>query len=162
MSKDNTQILNGLNLQVLGVGHLGKVKSIDQPDVSFEVVDDVSTGRLKAMYMTIKLGEYNPSILLQALQNNLRASSRVPFVVKGSIRQNSRDLPLMIVATGETHEIKDGSLEANKDVGREMKIKLDTYTKTVDGVPEIVFDDPNEIFLLNGVDQYAEFRANVL
>jgi len=142
MAKDNKQILNGLNLQVKGIGHLGKVNSVDQPDIEFEVVDDVSTGRLKVLYMTIKLGEYNPSILLQALDNNLRASARVPFIVKGSIRQNSRDLPLMIIATGETHQIKDGSLEANKDVGRELKIRLDTYTKTVDGIPEIVYDDP--------------------
>jgi len=162
MAQENKQLLTGLNLSVLGIGHIGKIDSIDQPDLEFEVVDDVSTGRLKTMFMTIKLGEYNNSLLQQTLQNNLKDNNKVPFVIKGNIRQNAKDIPLMIVARGEVHTVKDGTLEIGKTVQREMKIRLVTYSKTVAGIPEIIVDVPNEIFTIDGLDQYADFRANVL
>jgi P2 family phage contractile tail tube protein len=162
MAIENKQLLSGLNLSVAGVGHIGQINNIDQPDLEFEVVDGVSTGRLKTMFLTIKMGEYNNSLLQQVLQNNLKDNAKVSFVIKGNIHQNAKDIPLMILASGEVHIVKDGTLEINKAVQREMKIRITFYSKTVAGIPEIVVDVPNEIFLIDGIDQYADFRANVL
>ena len=162
MAQENKQLLTGLNLSILGVGYFGRIDNIDQPDLEFEVVDDVSTGRLKTMFLTMKLGEYNETLLEQVTQNNIKDNDKNAFVIKGNIRQNSKDIPLMITAKGEVHTVKDGTLEVKKASQREMKIKLSYYKKTVAGKDEIIVDDPNEIFSINGKDQYADFRANVL
>lgn len=59
---NNKQILSGLNLQILGIGHVGKVISIELPKIKFQVVDGVEIGILEDIYVTINVGKYNSSI----------------------------------------------------------------------------------------------------
>ena len=162
MAREDKSLLSGLNLQVAGVGHLGVTGKVTLPKMDFEVVDDISTGKLKTQTMDIEIKQYSKSVLGLMLQNNLNPNARVPLLLKGNIKKAGADVPLIITAKGEIHEVNDGSLEENKEVSRTIKIKLDFYNKIVDGVPEVVYDRLNEILMVEGVDLLAQYRQNVM
>jgi P2 family phage contractile tail tube protein len=146
----------------VGVGHLGITSKVTQPKLDFEVVKDVSTGKLKAQFMEFEITAFSNTMLGQVIQNNLKPQTRIPLVLKGNIKQDSQDIPVVITVTGEVHSVDDGVLEEGKEAVRKLKIKVDRYSKIVDGTPEVNFDRLNEILVVNGVDLLANYRTNVM
>jgi len=161
MARTDKDILNGLNASVQGVGHLGVTGKVEQPKLDMDVVDDISSGKLKAQYMTISFEKYSNIVMAEYNKNNLKPKDRLPLVLKGNIRRDATDVPLVITVQGEIHELDDGTLEEGKEVTRKVKIKVDRYTKTVDGKPEVVYDRLNDVMVIDGVDLLAEYRQNV-
>ncbi len=162
MARGDINIVSGLNVQAVGVGHLGTTSKVTQPKLDFEVVKDVSSGKLKAQYIEIDLAEFSNTMLDQVIQNNLTPSSRIPLILKGNIKQNAKDIPIVITVRGEIHSVDDGVMEEGKETIRKLKMKVDSYSKIVDGIAEINFDRQNEILVVNGTDLLAQYRSNVM
>jgi P2 family phage contractile tail tube protein len=161
MAKFDKDLLNGLNVSVQGVGHLGVTGKVEHPKLDMDVVDDISTGKLKAQYVTIPFEKFSSAVMAEYKNNNLKASDRRPLILKGNIRRDAVDVPIVLTMQGEIHELDDGSLEVGKEVGRKVKMRLDRYTKTVNGISEVVYDRINEVFIIDGKDLLAEYRQNV-
>jgi P2 family phage contractile tail tube protein len=111
--------------------------------------------------MTISFEKYSSIVMAEYNKNNLKPKDRLPLVLKGNIRRDATDVPLVITVQGEIHELDDGTLEEGKEVTRKVKIKVDRYTKTVNGIPEVVYDRLNDVMVIDGVDLLAEYRQNV-
>jgi len=161
MARTDKDILNGLNVSVQGTGHLGVTGKFEHPKLDMDIVDDISSGKLKSQYATITIEKFSSILMAEYKNNNLKPADRRPLVIKGNIRRDGMDVPMVITIQGEIHELDDGSLETNKEVSRKVKIKLDRYTKTVNGVSEVVYDRLNEILIIDGQDLLAEYRQNV-
>lgn len=162
MARRDINSLSGLNIQVAGVGHLGTTGKVVQPKLDFVLVEDVSTGKLKSQFLEVEVKEYSTSVMAIMMQNAITPSSRTPIIIKGNVKKDAKDIPIVITFRGEMHEMDDGALEAGKEVSRTVKVKLDFYSKIVDGVPEVNYDRLNEILMINGVDLLAQYRSNVM
>lgn len=110
MARTDKDILNGLNASVQGVGHLGVTGKVEQPKLDMDVVDDISSGKLKAQYMTISFEKYSSIVMAEYNKNNLKPKDRLPLVLKGNIRRDAVDVPLVVTVQGEIHELDDGTL----------------------------------------------------
>ena len=161
MARTDKDLLNGLNAQVQGTGHLGVTGGVTQPKLDFEVVDDISTGKLKAQYVEIEFTKYSKIVMAELKQNNIKPQNRKPIVLKGNIRRDAVDVPIVLTVQGEIHEMDDGKLEEGKGVSRKIKIKLDKYTKTVNNQREVTYSRLDDVYEVDGQDLLAEYRQNV-
>lgn len=71
------------------------------------------------------------------------------------------DSAIEILALGRISEIDMGGFKAKENTEMKVKMELSSYTYNVDGVPLIVIDIPNNIFMVKGIDMYAKRRKNL-
>ncbi len=161
MTKSIPNYLTGMTVFIDGVGLLGSAKTVKLPTVEqnretitaggFE--HSVNTGVFKEMEAELVLSEYNETIYNAWM-------SKMPIVVKGSIKAKGESYPVMAVFKGE-RIIDDGTLEQGKEVTRTVKVKCDFYSLTVNNVPQVLLDVENMIAQIQGTDYLADMRSHL-
>jgi len=157
------QFLTGQTVFIDGVGLLGTVKQIALPKVEqlretikqggFE--RSVSTGVFKALESEITLSEYHVSVYKSM-------NSKLPtFVIKGSLKQKDKKIPVIATIKGEI-DIDDGGWETGKETERKIKIYADFYQLEVNGETQVQIDVENMIALIDGVDHLEKLRSHIL
>lgn len=64
-----------------------------------------------------------------------------------------------IVQRGRYEEIDMGNAKAGEDTAHKVKVPLAYYKISINGRTEIEIDMLNSVFVVDGVDRYAEIRA---
>ncbi len=155
--------LVGMSVFIEGVGLLGKAKTIALPKVEqmretfvsggFE--RSANTGVFKAMESEINFSEFN-SHVARAMNND-----KPSFVIKGSIKQQGRDRPLVATLHGQ-FDFDDGNLEQGKETERKLKIFVDYYRFELDGKTQVELDVNNMIAIFDGKDHLEVLRKHIL
>ncbi|MDR1614394.1 MAG: phage major tail tube protein [Campylobacteraceae bacterium] len=88
-------------------------------------------------------------------------ASRIPFVLKGSLYQDKKSKPVVVILTGDIESITPTAWKSGEVVEQEIKLQVHFYSLTIDSIPVTVIDTRNMICLIGGVDYLADLRSHL-
>lgn len=161
------QIVRGLNVFVDGRSHAGVLEKAKLPVIELETEEhrgggmdlsvDVETGMkpLRAELTFSKLDPLNYGLL------NLSNNGQVNFTLRGSLDQDGRRVPVVLVMQGSWTKIDTGDWQVGKKINKTAALSLRYYALTIDGVPVVLIDVLNMKRIIGGVDQLSDHRKNL-
>jgi hypothetical protein len=149
-----SQNLTGLSIMIAGKNTFGYTdEGTKAPEFEFTTVDEESTGILKQPKMTLGVKNLGAEYIAHM-------SLGLPFVLKGNIRDDGEDKPLLITVQGQLQkmgsEIKEGD-----SVKRSFEIRIDMYSEIVDMIPTIIYSRNPYKCILAGIDMAPDFNSNL-
>lgn len=159
--------LKNLNTYVDGEGFLGTVSEFEEPKLAIATEEWRGGGMLgpvmldkglEAMEGTITMGGHVAQLIRKF--GAIRADAvRVRFVGAYQSDNGSSPEAVEVYMGGRFTEIDLGKAKAGDDTEQKYKVPLVYYRRVVDGRTEIEIDMLRGIFLVDGVDRYAEIMA---
>lgn len=119
------QVLQTLSIVMDGKNTFGKTGEFKPLDIEYEVVNEESTRLIKSPHITIGVEDLGQHYIDAFMRGE-------PFVLKGSIGDEGKDIPLMITLSGQIHKMKN-NIKVGDSIGREFDVRVDTYIERVDG-----------------------------
>ncbi|MFV0481356.1 MAG: phage major tail tube protein [Campylobacteraceae bacterium] len=166
MTRKIPQAVQDVNVYIDGRGHLGNIKNLKLPDFTQEMIEakgGISTkyanGSIAASELTFKMNVIDAELYWSYGLNTF--VNRVPLVIKGSIYQDTKSLPLVAIITGDFVSVSPAEIEAGKEVEVDVKLSVHFYELMVDNKQAVLFDTKNTICLIGGVDYFAQMRDNL-
>lgn len=158
-------IINEQNLFIEGLGFLGLASKIELPAIEFETIEqtgvykgEIATDILKAMIAKFTLKEYNP-VIWQALSK--RGVQSPSIYAKWDSKGKNINAPQVATFRGKIKKLED-NLEVGKEAELVFEMAVDFYKRESYGKTLLLIDTENLICEINGVDQWAAVKANVL
>lgn len=159
--------LKNLNTYVDGEGFLGTVSEFEEPKLAIATEEWRGGGMLgpvmldkglEAMEGTITMGGHVAQ-LIRKFGTTRVDGVRVRFV--GAYQADNGGAPqsVEVYIGGRFTEIDLGKAKAGDDTEQKYKVPLAYYRRVVDGRTEIEIDMLRGIFLVDGVDRYAQIMA---
>lgn len=150
----SAQALTGLSVLIGGKNTFGYTdEGTKSPEWEFETVNEESTGIVKQPKMTLAFNDLSASHIAHI-------AAGLPFVLKGNIRVDNEDKPMLITASGQLHKMS-GDIKVGDAVKREFEIRLDLYSEMVDSVPTVVYSRHPYNLILGGIPMAHNFSKNV-
>lgn len=156
--------LIGSAVYIEGDRYIGTVEDISLPDISFATIEsgtgikrETPVPILEAMSATIKISGDDKAIYKatsQQLGNTTTVTIRNDTT---TVRHDSLDVTL----GGRVKVFKAPTLKAGEKVETEVEIALDVYVYQVNGTKRLEIDAQNLICDIDGVDLFAQTRANL-
>jgi len=150
----SAQALTGLSVLIGGKNTFGYTdEGTKTPEWEFETVNEESTGIVKQPKMTLAFNDLSATHIAHI-------SAGLPFVLKGNIRVDGEDKPMLITATGQLHKMS-GEIKVGDAVKREFEIRLDLYSEMVDSIPTVVYSRHPYNLILGDIMMAPDFSKNV-
>jgi len=149
-------VLQTLAIIIDGKNTFGKTGEFKPLDVEYEVINEESTKLIKSPHITIGVGDLGQHYIDAFMREE-------PFILKGSIGDEGKDIPLMITVSGQIHKMKN-NVKVGDTIGREFDIRVDTYIERVDG-RETMRWNRDTMFLGyggNGINVLEDIAKNTL
>lgn len=166
--KFTPQAFSGGNVFIDGIGCIGILKSFEPPKLDYDTIEaTASIGKyekvlpsLKPLTTKIVVSDIN-AVTIAAL------STLIPKIIY--IKQNMTSVGItqqdtQIIAT-MGGVVKVGELpnyEMIKEVEHTFEMAVYNFTYEVNKKPLIVYDIENSIYAINGIDQFASIRQNIM
>lgn len=159
--------LKDLNAYVAGFGYKGKVASFEEPVLAMETEEILYGGMLgaveadrglKAMQAVITMGSQETGL---AREFGTASLTGTQIRLVGAYRADATSAPVSveIYIGGRFKEINFGTAERKKGVEHKYTCAVAYYRRVVNGADEIEIDMINGIFIVGGVDRYADIMA---
>ena len=84
----------------------------------------------------------------------------VNITLKGSLMQGGKNISFLATMEGDI-DVDDGNFKTKEMVQRKVKMFVDKYILEVDGKQNILFDVPNMIAQIDGVDYLETLRKQI-
>jgi len=160
--------INGVNVFIDGIGHLGVVEEIKLPEIKQKLESvvsggferDVQTGIFEKMEAEINLTEYSP-VAFAAMSANMKKGIPVVFICKANIVQDGKKKSVVATIAGDV-TINDNTLKSGETVKRTIHVSVRKYVWEVDGKQGVMIDTDNLIAVIDGVDVLEELRKNIM
>ncbi|MDR2100095.1 MAG: phage major tail tube protein [Campylobacteraceae bacterium] len=166
MGKLVPNTIQDVNAFLDGKGYLGVTKDLQLPAIAQKVVEtngavsaDYAAGALEKMELSFKLNIIDANTFLAFGINTFE--NRVPLVFKGSIYDEGKSKPAIVVVTGDIVSITPSAWNAGEVVEQEIKVSVHFYSLVIDSIPVILVDAKNMICMIGGRDFFADLRANL-
>lgn len=161
--------LKDMNLHLQGVGHRGIISEVTLPKLTQKVLEYRNGGMIAPLQAIMGLEkmevDFTNAGLVKTAIKDFGASAYDAVVARfsGSFQEDGSGGVSTLVATciGQYIEIDMGNAKVGDDTAHKAKLSLVYYQLDVDGVNWITIDIMNSIFLVFGVDRWAEIRAGV-
>ena len=154
-------VLREKNVFIEGVGFVGRVGSVDLPEVSFKQEEingrKIDTALLEPMEAKIEIYEVN-EVLWSAF--NKRIDELASFVVRESIVNNGVKTPLYFELGGWIDKLKDKSEKPGEGRSVEISLNVQVYKVELNGKVLNDIDIGNYICNIGGKDIYSEIRQH--
>lgn len=162
--------LININGYVDGVSYLGTIAEFEEPKLAF-TGDDIRNGGM--------LGPVKGDMGLEAMEATMTMGGHVAALIRrfGTTAVDGVQLRLVaayraddgtpaqgveIYIGGRFSEIDLGKGKPGEGTEHKYTIPLAYYRREVDGVVEVEIDMVNGVFLVDGIDRYAEIMAILL
>lgn len=159
--------LVNMNGFVDGEGYLGVISEFEQPKLAIATEDHRGGGMLGAVKLDMGL---------EALEATMTMAGHVAALIRmfGTTAIDGVQLRLVgayraddgtaaqaveIYLGGRFSEIDEGKAKAGDATEHKYTLPASYYRREVDGVVEVEIDMINGVFLVNGIDRYAEIMA---
>jgi len=150
----DAQLLTGLSIMIAGKNTFGYTgDGTKAPEFEFETVNEQSTGLVKQPKMTLEVLDLSAEYVTHIANGE-------PFVLKGNIRKDGEDKPLVVTVQGEVMKTS-GELKEGDATKRTFEIRVDMYTEVVDGKETISYVRMPYKFDLGGVPMAPDFNNNI-
>jgi len=159
------------NIYVGGVSYMGRAEEVSLPDVQAKMADHKALGMvgelelpagLQKMSMKIKWNSIYPDVMKQT-HNVFQAIDLQIYTNVETYEGGSRSGQAKCVVYVTAIPKKSGGLvfKAQDNVEREDEFNVTAYKMEIDDEEIIDIDIMNNIWRVNGVDQLAQYRANL-
>ncbi len=158
-------IMIASTVYVDGVGKLGNCEKIMVPKLKKKTEKFRSGGMLmerevalgyEMMEIEFDLHNYDPQV---AVQIGLFSRKNVPISVRGAFDGDTTQNALLMQCAGEFKEIDPGTFEPGKKAIMKCKAMLTSMKQTFGGNVLMDIDLLNNVYFVNGVDEYAWIRT---
>lgn len=161
------QIVSGLDIFLDGVGFLGTAQSVTLPKIEEEkqtieaggFARSINTGVFKQLEAEFEINEYNPAIFTSMIAGK-QSGKGVSITLKGSLTQGGKNVSFLATMEGDI-DVEDGSFKVKEMAQRKVKMYVDKYILEIDGKQNILFDVPNMVALIDGVDYLETLRKHI-
>lgn len=161
--------LKDMNLHLQGRGHKGIVSEVTLPKLTHKLIEFRNGGMLAPLQATVGLEklelDFTMGGLIKTALRDFGAAAYDAVVARfsGSYQEDGFGAVSTVEVTvmGQYTEIDMGNAKVGDDTAHKGKMALTYYQLDVDGVNWITIDVMNGVFIVFGVDRYAEIRAGV-
>lgn len=158
------------NAYVEGEGFLGKVAEFEQPKIAIATDDWRGGGMLGPVKLDMGLEGMEATLTFGGHEVGLyryfgtTSVDGVQVRLVGAYRADDGSAAQSVETYigGRFTEIDEGKSKAGEGTEHKFTVTLAYYRRVVDGVTEIEIDMINGVFLVNGVDRYAEIMSILL
>jgi len=163
--KNLKAILRGRNVNVEGIGFIGRVGDIETPKVEFLTVEDgnmgreVDTGLLKPMECKITIYDVN-EYLIGIVKKRLKETANI--TIRESVASDGGEKQILFSINGQVKVQEDDSKEAGKERGVSLTISVVTYELEYAGRKLYDIDTDAYRCVIDGEDIFANLRANIM
>ena len=159
--------LKNMNAHIDGRGYLGRIAEFEEPTLAIATEDYRGGGMigsvkidlgLEPMEAKLKMGGHEAELIRKFGTTDVEG---VRVRLTGAYQADDGSPPQAVECYigGRFSEIAPGSSKAGDDTEQEFTVPLTYYRREVDGRTEIEIDMIAGIFLVDGVDRYAEIMA---
>lgn len=163
--------LTNANVYVDGTSHLGKVEEINLPEITFMLSEHKALGMIgkfelfsgvDKMEATLKWNAFYADVLKKfsdprkALQIQVRSSLET-YNSQGLLQEQ----PCVAYLTGQPKNFPAGNFKQHDNVEASSKLTITAYKLEIGGRPVIEFDALSNIFMVDGVDMFANYTRNI-
>lgn len=159
--------LKNMNLFIDGTSHLGVVADYTMPKLALKLEDWRGGGMLGNVGIDHGVDKLEAEFTLGGLMTSamrqfgavthdavlLRFAGAYQDEATGAVRA------VETIQRGRYSELDFGNAKAGDDTEHKGKLSCTYFKLTVDGVDEIEIDLVNAVFIVGGIDRYAEIRA---
>lgn len=171
MASVSVNRLTNANVYVEGQSQLGKVEEINLPDITHMMSEHKALGMVgkvelfsgvDKMEATLKWNSFYADVMKQFAdpRKALKLQVRSSLENYGSEGLNS-EVPCVAYITGTPKNFPGGNFKQHDNVEASSKMTLTYYKLEIDGQPVIEFDALANIYMVDGVDIFATYRANI-
>jgi len=151
---NDSQLLTGLSIMIAGKNTFGYTgDGTKPPEFEFETVNEQSTGLVKQPTMTLEVLDLHPMYITHI-------ASGAPFILKGNLRQDGEDTPLLVTVQGEVTKIS-AEMKEGDAAKRTFELRVDMYTELVNALPSIVYTRSPYSLFLGGIPMAPDFSNNI-
>ncbi|MDE2473308.1 MAG: phage major tail tube protein [Bradyrhizobium sp.] len=158
------------NIYVDGLGLLGRAEEITIPDVKFKMVDHKGLGMFGTAEFPAGADKLEAKIKWASIYQEV-SILMTPYVthffqVRGSIEQytsqgRSAELPYVLLMTGLFKDGGDATFKQHENVDKTSALTIYHLEEYIDGLQTKLYDVLSNIWIVNGLDQLAQFTANI-
>lgn len=163
--------MTNANVYVNGTSHLGKVEEINLPEITHILSEHKALGMVgkfelfsgvDKMELTLKWNAFYADVL-KAFADPRKALN---LQVRSSLETyNSQGLltevPCVAYLTGYAKNFPAGNFKQQDNIEASSKMTLTAYKLEIDGNPIIEYDAMSNIYMVDGVDIFANYTANI-
>lgn len=163
--------LTNANVYFDGVNYVGKVEEANLPSVDFKQVDHKVLGMFGVVETPTGIDKLSlklkwSSILADVLKKVSKGFDAYSFQVRSSLEtfeSGSKTLEEAVVGSfrGRSKNIPSAGFKQHENVDAETDFALDYYKLEIGGETIFEIDVTNNIYIVDGVDQLATYRANL-
>lgn len=161
------QAFTGGNVFIDGIGALGVLKTFEPPKLEYDIIEaSASIGKyekvlpsLKPLSCKITLSDIN-EMLIAPLSTLI---PKIIYIKKNMTSTGISQQDIQIIAT-MGGVVKIGELpqfEMLKEVEFSFEMAVYSFSYQVNKKPLIMYDIENSIYMVNGIDQFANIRKNI-
>lgn len=161
--------LKNMNLFLDGVSHIGQVPEVTLPKLTLATEDYRGGGMLGPVAVDMGLDklelEFTAGGILTSALSRFGAQRHDAVMLRfaGAYQSDGtgRVQSVEAVVRGRYMEIDLGGAKPGDDTEHKYKLACSYYRLIIDGTPMIEIDLVAGIFIVDGVDRYAEIRAAI-
>lgn len=150
-----------------GVDHIGIVPEVEIPKLALKTEEWIAAGMAAPLDITLALNKIEFGVTLGGLTDTVLSDFGNPahdaslWRFAGAYQEDGSGTvnALEIISNGKVSELDFGSQKKATDTAHKHKMTCTYYELNVDGVNWITIDVMNMIFVVKGVDRYAQIRA---
>jgi len=156
--------LIGSAVYMEGDRYIGVIEDMQLPDISFATIEsgvgikrETPVPILDALKATIKISGDDKAVYKATSQQLANTTNMTIRNDTTTVRHDSLDVTL----GGRVKVLKAPTLKAGEKIETELELALDVYVYQVNGVKRVEIDATKQICDIDGVDLFAETRANL-
>ncbi len=156
--------LIGSAVYVEGDRHIGVIEDIGLPDIEFGTVEsgtgvkrETPVPIVEAMTATLKISGDDKAVYRATAKQLADMTTITVRNDTTTVRHDSLDVSL----GGRVKVLKAPTLKAGEKIETELEMSLDLYVYQINGEKRVEIDARNIICVIDGIDLFAETRANL-
>jgi uncharacterized protein len=161
--------LKNMNLFLDGISHIGQVVEVTLPKLTLATEDYRGGGMLGPVPIDMGLDklelEFTAGGILVLAMNRFGAAQHDAAMLRfaGAYQSDGtgRVRPVEAVVRGRYTEIDLGGAKPGDNTEHKYKVACSYYRLQIDGLPVFEVDLVAGVFVVEGVDRYAEIRAAI-
>ena len=163
--------LTNANVYVDGASQLGKAEEINLPDISFMMSEHKAVGMIGKIELFSGVDKLEASIKWNSFYPDMMKKYANPRgVMKLQVRSSLetydsngllQEQACVAYLTGYPKNFPAGNYKQHDNVESTSKMTLTAYKLEIGGVEIIDFDAMANVFSVDGVDQFANYRSNI-
>lgn len=171
MASISVNRMTNANVYVDGSSQLGKVEEINLPDITNMMAEHKALGMVGKVELFSGIDKMEATLKWNAFYADVLTKFADPrkalkLQVRSSLETHDSsglvaEVACVAYLTGQPKNFPAGNFKQHDNVEATSKMTITAYKLEIDGVPVVEFDAMANIYMVDGVDIFTTYRANI-